>query len=188
MSVLSLFFFIRQTRFQTIEFTQFSQELPSRSRSFQKRVQKPTIELHDSQSETNLAEESISSELTTKDDSFRDRFNIHRFSPSQQFRQVQMSSSSISVSIYNTAQNSSVESEEDSSSRDKTLRPSSLNSMSTVSSLESLQTSSRSLQPSLEETSSTVRSNASAALEMTFASNSQDSNTEAKAELNAQPT
>ncbi len=187
MSILSLFSLIRQTRFQTNEFTQFSQELPSRSRSSRKRVQKPTNESHDSQSETNLAEESISSELTTKDDSFRDRFNIHRFSSSQQSRQVQMSSSSISVSIYNTAQNSSAVSEEDSSSRGRTLRSSS-NLMSTVSSLKPSQTSSRSLYPSLEETSSTVRSNASSAVEMTFASNSQDSNAEVKAKFNAQST
>ncbi len=60
--------------------------------------------------------------------------------------------------------------------------------MSTVSSLESSKTLSRSLQPSLEETSSTVWSNASAAVEMTFASNSQDSNTEAKVKFNAQST
>lgn len=60
--------------------------------------------------------------------------------------------------------------------------------MSTVPPLKSSQTSSRSLQPSLNETSSTVRSNASAAVEMTLASNSQDSNTEAKAKPNAQPT
>jgi len=135
----------------------------------------------------NSTRESILSRLTTKEDSFRDRLIIHRFSSSQQLRQVQMSSSSISVSIYNTAQNSSVVSEEDSSSRGRTLRPS-LNLMSTVSSLKSSQTSSRSLYSSLEETSSTVRSNVSSAVEMTFASNSQDSNAEAKAKFNAQST
>ena len=60
--------------------------------------------------------------------------------------------------------------------------------MSTVPPLGPPQTPSRSLQPSLEETPSTVRPNAPAALEMTPASNSQDSNTGAGAELNAQPT
>lgn len=146
MSVLSVHSLIRHTRFQMIEFTQFSQELSSRSRLSWKQVQKSIIELHDSQSETNLAEESISSELTMKDDSFRDRFNLQRFSSSQQLRQVQMSSSSISVSIYNTAQISSVVSEEDFSLRNKTLESSLLNSISTESSLKSSQTSLRSLQ------------------------------------------
>ncbi len=188
MSVLSLHSLTRQTRSQTTEFTQFSQKLPPRSRSPRKRVQKPTIESHDSQSETNLAGESIPSGFTTKDDPFRDRSNIHRFSPSQSLRQVQMSPPPIPASIYNTAQISPAVSEEDSSSRDRTLGPSPSNSMSTLPPLEPPQTSSRSLQSYLEETPSTVRPNAPAAVEMTFASNSQDSNTEARAKFNAQPT
>ncbi len=194
MSELSLYesfvieFFIRQTRSQMNKFTIFYTESSERSRSSRKRTQKSTDELHDSQSETNLAEKSISSELRTKDDSFRDRFNILRFSTSQQLRQVQMSSSSISILQYNTAQNNSIMSEEDSSSKDRALQSISLNSMSTVSLLKSSQTSSRSLYSSLEETSSTVRLNVSSAVEMTLASNSQDSNAEAKAKFNAQPT
>jgi len=60
--------------------------------------------------------------------------------------------------------------------------------MSTVPPLGPPKTPSRSLQPSLEETPSTVRPNAPAAVEMTPASNSQDSNTGAGAESNAQPT
>jgi len=94
----------------------------------------------------------------------------------------------IPASIYNTAQNSPAESEEGSPPRGRTLRPSPSNPMSTVPPLGPPQTPSRSLQPSLEETPSTVRPNAPAALEMTPASNSQDSNTGAGAELNAQPT
>ena len=114
-------------------------------------MQKSTTESHDSQSEINLLKESLSAALITKDDSFRERFNIHRFSSSRQLEsshlkeQVQMSSSSVSVSNYNTAQNSSVGSEEDFSSRDRTLRTSPSNSMSTISTLDSSQTSLRSL-------------------------------------------
>jgi len=94
---------------------------------------------------------------------------------------------SIPASIYNTAQTSPAVSEEGSPPRGRTLRPSS-NPLSTVPPLGPPQTPSRSLQPPLEETPSTVRPNAPAAVEMTPASNSQDSNTGAGAESNAQPT
>ncbi len=98
MSELPLHSPIRQTRSQTIESTQFYTEPPARSRSPRKRAQKPTIEPHDSQSETNLTGESIPSGPTTEDDPFRDRFNIHRSPPSQQPRQVQMPPSPIPAS------------------------------------------------------------------------------------------
>ncbi len=150
-------------------------------------MQKPTNEPHDSQSGTNLAGESIPSGPTTEDDPFRDRSNIHRSPPSQQPRQVQMPPPPIPASIYNTAQNSPAVSEEGSPPRGRTLGPSS-NPMSTVPPLKPPQTPSRSLYPSLGETPSTVRPNAPSAVEMTPASNSQDSNAGAGAESNAQST
>ena len=188
MSELPLHSPTRQTRSQTTDTTQFYTEPPARSRSPRKRAQKPTTEPHDSQSGTNLAGESIPSGPTTEDDPFRDRSNIHRSPPSQQPRQVQMPPPPIPASIYNTAQNSPVVSEEGSPPRGRALRPSPPNPMSTVPPLGPPQTPSRPLQPSLEETPSTVRPNAPAAVEMTPASNSQDSNTGAGAESNAQPT
>jgi len=93
------------------------------------------------------------------------------------------------ASIYNTAQTSPTVFEEGSPPRGRNLGPPS-NPMSTLPSLGPPQTPSRSLQPYLEETPSTVRPNAPAAVEMTPASNSQDTNTGAGAgaEFNAQPT
>lgn len=194
MSELPLHSPTRQTRSQTSESTQFYTEPPARSRSPRKRTQKPTTEPHDSQSRTNLAEESIPLGPTTEDDPFRDRSNIHRPPPSQRpgsshpQGQVQMPPPPLPASIYNTAQNSPVVSEEGSPPRGRALRPSPPNPMSTVPPLGPPQTPSRPLQPSLEETPSTVRPNAPAAVETTPASNSQDSNVGVRMESNAQPT
>ena len=94
----------------------------------------------------------------------------------------------IPASIYNTAQNSPVVSEEDSPPRGRALRPSPPNPMSTVPPLGPPQTPSRPLQPSLGETPSTVRPNAPAAVETAPTSNSQGSSAGAEAESNTQPT